>query len=235
MFKEGGKPFGEQRVIIAIVGALGRGKSTVAYSISKHLSELSGLPEPIKVHSTDEIRNEFVERSLIKKSLEGINEGAFSPRERDKIYNELMRRIKNDLNEKGLAVATGTFINKSQRESLYEIARDFGAKVFFIECLTTSEKAEERIAAAEAAGENRFGSLVGPKRYAELRKNPKTSKLTESPAVIKEENLKEFEENNVIYVPFATSFELGILPERTKMLTRRVIDYIRNLKKQKQK
>ena len=241
-------------VIIAVVGALCRGKSTVAKHVSKHLSERFGFEKPLEIHSTDSVRNEFIKKNIIKSDSEGVNKGVFSPEAREKVYKEVLSRIALDLKNRRIALTTGTYAHKQTRFDLYNLAKKFGAKVIFVECLLSNKEAKARLKAAEEKSEDRFGSLVGLKRYKELEKNKKTSALSKSPLLVKvktasefikggkgafiekfiveKASLREFKENNAEYIPFSTGFKLELLPERTRMLANRIMDLLKKTKKE---
>jgi hypothetical protein len=116
---------------------------------------------------------------------------------------------------------------------LFEEAKKNKVKVVLVECVAPQEVVKERLKNAPVG--SRGASAVDLPQYERLSADPRTQRLTISPALVpvKEgpggkrtidmEALKRFKEKHVYYLQFPTAYDKSLLPKKTEELTKKII------------
>jgi len=143
-------------MLIIVCGLPGTGKSTLARHLS---SELGG-----EILRTDLIRRELFKNAALEEVLESNNpmqydlERIFDRqesipeeyqrmiwRQKEMVYDELLRRVERLLEKGSNAILDGTFYRRRLREKIYSIAKKAGVPVYLIECQCPEEAVNDRL------------------------------------------------------------------------------------------
>ena len=120
---------------------MGTGKSTLATALSETLS--------LEMLSTDAIRRELF--SSAPQSAD-YNEGNYAPELRRRVYEELLNRAGQQVNQGASVVMDGAFLTNELREAAVALAQRAGAVLLLVRCQCSAAVARKRIAARLAAG-----------------------------------------------------------------------------------
>jgi hypothetical protein len=126
---------------IVVTGLMGSGKSTLAEA----LAELLGA----ELLQTDQGRRELLGRSAMPS---GFNQGPYRPDQRQRVYDELLRRAETLLANGLTVVLDGTFLAARHRQRVVAESRLSGAVPLVVRCSCAADVALERIARRAAAG-----------------------------------------------------------------------------------
>jgi predicted kinase len=129
--------------LIVVGGLSGSGKSTLARQLAERLGQ--------EVLSTDTIRQQTLGPSA---TPAGYGEGHYEPEQREKVYEELASRAGDALAQGASVIVDGTFLRREQRERMFDIARELGAKPLFVECKCDRATAVARITKRAAEGKS---------------------------------------------------------------------------------
>jgi predicted kinase len=127
--------------LIVVRGLMGTGKSTLATALADTLGA--------ELAPTDRVRRELFGPSE-QPAL--FNEGLYRPQTRAQVYQELLRRAEQALEERLPVVLDGTFLSAADRSRAVELARERGAIPLVVRCRCPQETAMRRIADRAAGG-----------------------------------------------------------------------------------
>ena len=122
------------RLVIAVTGLMGTGKSTLASALADALGG--------ELLQTDELRRRRYGRSADRLNYAS---GHYQPRFRDVVYSDLIDAAKKQLEKGGSVILDGTFLKKSHRASVLEMARQHDATGIMVRCDCPREIAIGRI------------------------------------------------------------------------------------------
>jgi len=145
-----------RKMLIVVCGLPGTGKSTLAKHFS---SELGG-----EVLRTDLIRRELFKKAALEEVLKSNDpmqydlERIFNKQEsipekyqqmiwkqKEMVYDELMRRVEMLLKKGDNVILDGTFYRRRLREKIYSIAEKADVSVYLVECRCPEEVVEVRL------------------------------------------------------------------------------------------
>ncbi len=113
------KPF-----IIALSGFTGTGKSFIANMLRSKIDCV--------VLRSDVIRKELSGIELNQHVYEDFEKGIYSEEMTEKVYSEIFKRVKEYLKEFKNVVIDASFLDKSKRDKLREIAREFNVRLLIL-------------------------------------------------------------------------------------------------------
>jgi aminoglycoside phosphotransferase family enzyme/predicted kinase len=125
-----------------ICGLSGSGKSTIADRLANCLR----LP----VHRSDALRKRLFRASSVEGStVTAFGEGIYTREATEKTYDALLSEAMEDLASGGSAIVDATFAKRRYRERARNLARDKGAAVVFVECVSHDAVIRRRLTRRE--------------------------------------------------------------------------------------
>ena len=144
-------------LLIVVYGLSGTGKTVLADELAEQLGS--------DVLRTDALRRELWGDSSPAEQLVGFNEQRYSPENRERVYEEMLRRAERLLQAGVSVILDGTFLSAESRGRAFELALEHAAETLFVHCHCPPEVARQRVVDRAAAG----GSLseIRPEHLAE--------------------------------------------------------------------
>jgi aminoglycoside phosphotransferase family enzyme/predicted kinase len=130
-------------VLIIVRGLTGTGKTTLATRLAELLE--------IERFETDAIRRELFGESRSPAAYGADN---YRPENRDRVYDEMLRRARSVLDSGWSAIVDGTFLTTKSRLDALALASGSRAAPLVVECRCPDDVAQERIAARLAEGDS---------------------------------------------------------------------------------
>ena len=138
--------------LLLVGGLMGTGKSTLAAAVAHAFGA--------ELLSTDRLRRSLLGLSDVPADF---NEGNYTPTLRRWIYEEMLRRASQLLNDGLSVILDGTFLVRALREQAHQHARQAHASSLFVLCTCSRELALSRI--EKRAKQNRSDSEARPELY----------------------------------------------------------------------
>ena len=139
-------------LLVAFGGRSGSGKSTLAAAVAERLGATHVR--------TDVVRK----KALDLRPEEPAPASAYTPEARAVVFEAFASEVSRELEEGGSAVADATFLVRSERAEIAEVARDFHGLLLFVWCACDEAVAEARLAARAAEGTDASDADVGVRR-----------------------------------------------------------------------
>ena len=138
--------------VVLVGGVVGSGKSTVADALAE---ELGGA-----VVSTDRVRKRQLGLAPAERPTPGLAARVYTVEEQQKVYEALHERARPVVGSGRTAVLDGTFSRREERHRARRVARDLGARIFFVETRCSARVALARL--RRRAGDGADPSDAGP-------------------------------------------------------------------------
>ena len=126
-----------RRLLLAVCGMVGTGKSTVA----RMLSDLTGFP----VLNSDRIRKKLAGLAPAARLREAYGRGIYSERFNELTYEALLQEAENHLARGQGVIVDATFKDSKHRSLFVDRAAHAGVPAFFIECRLDEQAARRRL------------------------------------------------------------------------------------------
>lgn len=134
---------GADPLLIAVMGRVASGKSTLAKRLGPELAW--------EVFSSDAIRKELAGLPLMERPDEATRQRIYTAEMSAMTYDRMTQRAIECASEKGGAILDATFSRRCHRETLAARAREAGIRVVFVWANADSSRRQERLAAREDA------------------------------------------------------------------------------------
>ena len=141
-----------------ICGLSGSGKSTIA----DHLANCLRLP----VHRSDAVRKRLFRSPSGEATVAAFGEGIYTPAATEKTYDSLLSEAREDLASGGSAIVDATFAQRTHRERARKLARDKGAAIVVVECISHDAVIRRRLSKREG---RKVLSDARPQHFASQR------------------------------------------------------------------
>ncbi|VVM07965.1 hypothetical protein MAMC_01920 [Methylacidimicrobium cyclopophantes] len=132
---------GSRPAILAIMGRVGAGKTTLATGLARAFS-WNHL-------SSDRLRKELAGLPAGERPGEEVRSWLYSPEFSKKTYGELLRRTLDSLRTSASCVLDATFSSREERSKLQEICSQTGASLLFLEAQADDSVRKTRLSARE--------------------------------------------------------------------------------------
>jgi uncharacterized protein len=134
------QPF--QPFLVLICGLSGSGKSTLARELGQRLG--------MAVINSDVLRKVIAGKR--GRDVAPLSQGIYSPTMTAKTYTRMARQAERQILMGQGAILDATFVRKSQREKMAQLAAKHKIPIFVIRCFATDELTQRRLAARAAEG-----------------------------------------------------------------------------------
>jgi uncharacterized protein len=133
-----------QPLLIVMHGVSGSGKTWVSERL------MAALPA-IRIRS-DLLRKRLFGLGESQKSGSAVGEGIYVSSADDDVYAGMRRRAEPVLGERHNVILDATFLHREQRAQAIQLAREFGAKLVFVNATAAQEELRRRIGARQQRG-----------------------------------------------------------------------------------
>jgi len=195
-----------RKMLIVICGLPGTGKSTLARHLS---SDLGG-----KVLRTDLIRRELFKDASLEEVLKSEDpmkydlERIFDRqreipekyqrmiwKQKEMVYNELLRRVEQLLEKKSDVILDGTFYRRKLRETIYLTAKKMGVPTYLIECKCPERAVKDRLERRREAS-NEVSNVKKMQIYRTVKKAYESPSSDSVPTIVFDTFLEKTETRN---------------------------------------
>ena len=130
---------GPTRPVLMMVGGLmGTGKSTVALTLQQELGWA--------LHSSDALRKRLAQLDPAQPQADAFGQGVYRPEWTARTYDALQTEASTALAHGRSVLLDASFIRRTDRQMMADVAKAHGADVFFVECVCAPETALQRLA-----------------------------------------------------------------------------------------
>jgi len=133
-------------LLVICGGMIGTGKSTVA----RYLANDTGMG----LIATDAVRKQLAGARPTERHYDAFESGIYTPEFSARTYQEVFRQGRQFLEEGRSVVLDATFGRREHRETAAQLAQEFGADFWAIECVADESDLRERLARREARGQS---------------------------------------------------------------------------------
>lgn len=123
--------------VVAVGGIIATGKTTVADRLGAEMNA--------PVVSSDRTRKSLLGVGPTESLRGPLWEDAYGPEMTEKVYAELLRRAGAVVRSGRPVILDASFRSRGHREASRQIAKDLGARFFFVECRAPADLCRERL------------------------------------------------------------------------------------------